>query len=89
MASKHHFGGNSRGYGPTVQVNMSAVAEPNPMRKSDQRFRSFAERYVIARAETFRPGHEADDGHACILMARTIYKMTKEVGRTIDETGET
>lgn len=37
------------------------------------RFRSFAERYVISRAASFRVGHEEEDGYMAVLQARTIY----------------
>jgi hypothetical protein len=73
-----------------AQLNMGispvqgAAADSGQLKASDARFRSFAERYVIARADKFRLGYEAEDGHAAILMARTIYNMTKAVGRTID-----
>lgn len=43
----------------------------------DQRFRSFAERYVITRAATFRVGHEVDDGWAAVLDARQLYKAIR------------
>ncbi len=54
-------------------------------RHSNQRFRSFAERYVVERAKTFRADHEIEDAHNCTLAARTIYKMIAEVGRTLTD----
>lgn len=38
-------------------------------------FRSFAERYVVERASTFRVGHEDEDGWKAILHSKTIYKQ--------------
>lgn len=43
------------------------------------RFRSFAERYVIARAATFRVDHEEADSWECILRAKSVYKMISGV----------
>lgn len=37
------------------------------------RFRSFAERYVVGRAASFRTGHEREDAWAATLDAKTIY----------------
>lgn len=39
-----------------------------------QRFRSFCERYLIARAEFFTKGREEEDAFACMLQANAIYK---------------
>lgn len=52
--------------------------------KSDARFRSFAERYLIARAANFRVGHEVEDAWACTMDARTVYAMIKRVGTNIE-----
>lgn len=46
----------------------------------EERFRSFAERYVIERAPTFRTGHEQQDAWAAMLDARSIYTGIKSVG---------
>lgn len=37
------------------------------------RFRSFAERYVVARAEHFRIGHEREDAWSATMDAKTVY----------------
>lgn len=37
------------------------------------RFRSFAERYIIERASGFRTGHEREDAWTATLDAKTIY----------------
>lgn len=37
------------------------------------RFRSFAERYIIERASSFRSGSEREDAWAATLDAKTIY----------------
>src|ERR1700688_1985366 len=39
------------------------------------RFRSFAERYLIARAETFEPGKELEQGWQTIMDAKKLYQM--------------
>jgi hypothetical protein len=38
------------------------------------RFRSFAERYIVARAHVFRPGFEREDAWMATLDAKTIYQ---------------
>lgn len=63
--------------------NLSA-ALPNE-RPSNARFRSFAERYVCARAEFFRvpPKEHMEDQWLCIQDARRAYDMIKQTGRNI------
>lgn len=53
---------------------------------SDQRFRSFAERYMVARCHLFRTdmSEHTEDQWACILDAKRAYQMIKEVGRNIE-----
>ena len=48
------------------------------------RFRSFAERYVIERAASFRKGFEKEDGWEAIQTARSLYKMIEGVGHNMD-----
>ena len=48
------------------------------------RFRSFAERYVIERAASFRKGFEKEDGWETIQTARSLYKMIEGVGHNMD-----
>lgn len=47
----------------------------------EQRFRSFAERYMIERASTFRGGHEEEDQWTCMLSAKSAYKKIAAMGR--------
>ena len=63
---------------------VSAQAE-RKKRDSDQRFRSFAERYLVARAQYFRndPHGLAEDTWNCILDAKRAYQMIERTGRNI------
>jgi hypothetical protein len=54
-------------------------------RQSDQRFRSFAERFMIERASTFRQDKIDEDTWKCILDAKRAYKQIEAVGRSITE----
>lgn len=56
------------------------------MPKSDPRFRSFCERYFVARASYFRqePDGLANDTWTCILDAKRAYAMIKRTGENID-----
>ena len=49
--------------------------------QEETRFRSFAERYVIERASTFRVGHEDEDGWIAVQRAKTAYKQIAEIGQ--------
>lgn len=56
------------------------MAEP-----AESRARSFIERYVIARAGTFRPGADGkEDAWSCTLEAKTAYRMIAEVSRSAE-----
>lgn len=57
-----------------------------PTKASDQRFRSFAERYVIARASFFRqdPDGHLHDQWTCILDAKRVYLLIKRTGLNVD-----
>jgi hypothetical protein len=62
------------------------IAGPAKARKpSDQRFRSFAERYLVARANFFRqdPDGLAQDQWNCIMDAKRIYQMIERTGQSI------
>lgn len=61
---------------------VAATGQP-ATRKSDQRFRSFAERYVIARADKFRVGHEAEDGWHALMDAKRLYTMIRQGGENL------
>lgn len=50
------------------------------MNSDQERFRSFAERYIIERAHAFRPGHEQEDAWAALLDAKSSYGQIKSVG---------
>lgn len=50
------------------------MASPPPT----DRFRSFAERYIIARAASFRTGHELEDGWHAVQDAKKLYGMARD-----------
>jgi hypothetical protein len=50
---------------------------------SDTRFRSFAERWLIERAGTFRADRIDEDTWRSIQDAKRAYKQCQAVGRTI------
>jgi hypothetical protein len=50
------------------------------------RFRSFAERYIIARAETFTKGKELEEGWQAIQDAKKLYQMTNDASRDAEDT---
>lgn len=97
MANKY-FGLNGPGQNPVkmgsalpaaVQHNPAAQGGPthaNVKKPSDQRFRSFAERYVIARAHYFRQEPELllEDSWSCILDAKRLYAMIARTGQNIE-----
>lgn len=63
------------------------TAEPDPMppRPSNQRYRSFAERYILERVRNLPPAADPiKQLHELTLEARTAYKMIKEVGTTLE-----
>ena len=74
-----------------VNPNLGFPAQSNVKKPSDQRFRSFAERYIIARAHHFRvPMNEhAEDQWACIQDAKRCYAMIERVGRNIEPEEDT
>lgn len=45
-----------------------------------ERFRSFAERYVVARAPSFRAAHEKEDAWLAVEDAKRIYLQIGETG---------
>ena len=49
------------------------------------RFRSFAERYVIERASSFRTGYEQDDAWTAILDAKAVYHQISEQAKYMDK----
>lgn len=66
--------------------NLGAPTHANVKKPSDQRFRSFAERYMIARANYFRQDPEglAEDTWTCILDAKRAYAMIARTGENIE-----
>lgn len=53
------------------------------METNETRFRSFCERYVLARASMFREGHEEEDQWTCMLNAKSAYRKIEAMGRGI------
>lgn len=53
-----------------------------------QRFRSFTERYLIARAETFRKGKEEEDAWNTMLQAQSIYQRLNSFSAKFEENPE-
>lgn len=51
---------------------------------SNQRYRSFAERYIIERVRNL-PVVNLDVLHSLALEARTAYKMVNQIGLTVDD----
>lgn len=66
-----------------VHVRMPKEKTTMGMESNEQRFRSFAERYVIARAATFRAGQEDEDGWAAALQAKSLYRKMEAMGRGV------
>lgn len=54
------------------------------MAQDFDRFRSFAERYVVARAPTFDPKTEQEDAWEALLNARTIYEQIGQMSKNVD-----
>lgn len=67
---------------PNVAVQQHGVARA----KSDQRFRSFCERYLVARAHFFRqdPQGLVEDTWSCILDAKRAYAMIRRTGENLE-----
>lgn len=82
--STNKTGFNQAGPSPIAsQAEQAMQAKP-----SNQRFRSFAERWIVTRSEGFRkdPDGMAEDTWNCILDAKRAYAMIKQVGRGVDDT---
>lgn len=69
-----------------INANIGAPQQGTRNKPSDQRFRSFAERYMIARAHLFRADPEglAEDTWSCILDAKRAYAMIARTGFNIE-----
>lgn len=78
----------ANGISPVQQgnANIGAPQQGTRGKPSDQRFRSFAERFLIARAHLFRADAEglAEDSWQCILDAKSTYLKIKEVGKNVE-----
>lgn len=63
-----------------------ASNQTTPIKKPDPRFRSFAERYVVARAEFFRkdPDGHAEDQWECLLDAKRVYLMARRMSINVE-----
>lgn len=55
------------------------MAQRPPNGTEAARFRSFAERYVAARAALFSVENEREDAWKCILNAKSVYKQISAV----------
>lgn len=77
--SKHWALAMAYGMRQTYEPRRATVA----IESNETRFRSFAERYVIARAPSFRPGHEEEDQWTCMLNAKSAYKKIAAMGQGI------
>jgi hypothetical protein len=76
-------------HGPTGHMWYDYVPKLKHIKKQERRdmeseekkrFRSFAERYVVARAHLFPVENEMDAAWQCMLMAKTAYKMINGAG---------
>lgn len=77
---QQYMGGLSGGQ----QANQGVASNPGEeVSYSNQRFRSFAERYLLERCHEWKPEEVEERAWETILQARTLYKKIKEVGRTI------
>lgn len=65
-------------------IRMPAQQEFLPVADLD-RFRSFAERYVIERANGFRKGFEREDAWEATLDARTMFNNIGRVSKDMDD----
>src|SRR5208283_2208254 len=59
---------------PTDQKDANMVSD-------EERYRSFAERYVIERASTFRKDHEQEDAFKAYQDALSIFRNISEVAK--------
>lgn len=69
-----------------LNANIGAPQQGTRKQTSDVRFRSFAERFMIARAHLFRtdPVGLAEDTWCCIMDAKRAYSMIKRTGENIE-----
>jgi hypothetical protein len=67
-------------------ANLGAPQQGTRGKPSDARFRSFAERFMIARAHLFRndPVGLQEDTWECIMDAKRAYRMIERTGQNIE-----
>lgn len=80
------YGGSMQGAYAQAQTRRWAQMAQNE--SNETRFRSFAERYVIARAPSFRYGHEEEDQWTCLLNAKSAYRKIEAMGRGVTNEDE-
>lgn len=75
---------------PIISANVAQATQGGPthgnVRKpSDQRFRSFAERYIVARAHLLTPDAQklAEEQFVMVLDAKRLYAMIERAGQNI------
>lgn len=71
---------------PLANANVGQPQQGTRGKPSDARFRSFAERFMIARAHLFRADRDglAEDTWSCILDAKRAYSMIRRTGENIE-----
>lgn len=88
LAAPAHPASGATGPSPVspVNPNVGQAQQGSRGKKSDQRFRSFAERWMVARAHLLRadPDGLLEDTWSAILDARRAYTMIKSVGENIE-----
>lgn len=92
--------GDRMAHGVLLRMGQASASPANPnvgqpqqgtrLKKSDQRFRSFAERWMVARCHLFSADQKQlqVDTWQEIQNAKRAYNMAKEVGRNIDPEDE-
>ena len=73
---------------PANPANPAAMqGQPAPSPKSNLRFRSFAERYLVTRSGFFRQDPEglAADTWQCLLDAKRAYAMIGRIGLHVED----
>lgn len=80
------YGGSMQG--AYLQAETRRWAQMAQNESNETRFRSFAERYMIARAPSFRDGHEEEDQWTCILNAKSAFRKIEAMGRGVTNEDE-
>lgn len=69
-----------------AQQSPQVAADPNTQKaQSNNRFRSFAERYIVERCRDWKEGEIDERAWGAILEAKSIYNKVREVGRTLGD----